>query len=96
MTDPLHLIEAIRNSFPDARKVYTEGGCFELFKILRTVFPDAEPYYDEIEGHVITLINGKFYDITGQVRRPDKWCGPMRERVMKQAHRWKENIQCHA
>ena len=63
--NPLQFIWTIQGSFPDAVKVYSEGGCWEFHKILRMVFPAAIPFYDG--NHVTTLIEGKFYDITGEV-----------------------------
>ena len=46
--------------------MYTEGSCYHFYLILKEVFPDAEPYYDN--DHIVTKIDGKFYDITGEVR----------------------------
>jgi hypothetical protein len=66
------------------------GGCFEFYKILKAAFPQAEPYYDEVDGHVYTLIDGKFYDIRGRRYLKDDETSPMMEntRLMKDAHRW--------
>ena len=58
-------IARIRDSFIGAQHVYTEGSCYHFYLILKEVFPDAEAYYDG--SHVLTKINGKFYDITGEV-----------------------------
>lgn len=59
-------ISKVRDSFIGSQQVYTEGSCYHFYLILKEVFPDAEAYYDE--DHVITKIDGKFYDITGEVR----------------------------
>ena len=59
-------IAAIRDSFIGSQQVYTEGSCYHFYLILKKVFQDAEPYFDE--NHVITKIEGRFYDITGEVR----------------------------
>ncbi|HAS92347.1 MAG TPA: hypothetical protein DCS12_09010 [Clostridiales bacterium] len=61
----LALITAIRQSFPESVKVYTEGHCYGFYKILKAMFPSAVAYYNS--DHVITKINGLFYDITGEV-----------------------------
>jgi hypothetical protein len=61
----LLFIESIRNSFPDAVKVYTQGSCFKFYLILKSVIPNAVPYYDH--QHVITRVGKYFYDITGVV-----------------------------
>ena len=62
---PVDLISLVRESFYGSEYVYTHGSCYQLFKILAGVFPDARPFY--AHGHIITQINGRFYDITGEV-----------------------------
>jgi hypothetical protein len=59
-------IAAIRDSFIGSQQVYTEGSCYHFYLILKQVFPNAEPYYDL--DHVLTKIEDKYYDITGEVR----------------------------
>jgi hypothetical protein len=60
-------ISTIRDSFIGSQQVYTEGSCYHFYLILKSVFPNAEPYYDL--DHIITKINDKYYDITGEVRK---------------------------
>ena len=59
-------IAAVRDFFVGSQQVYTEGSCYHFYLILKKVFSEAEPYFDE--DHVITKIDSKFYDITGEVR----------------------------
>lgn len=61
----LRFIASIRNSFPESVKTYTQGCCFGFHLILKEVFPDATAYYNS--DHVITKVDDKFYDITGEV-----------------------------
>lgn len=61
-----NFISTIRDSFIGSQQVYTEGSCYHFYLILKEVFKDAEPYFDE--DHIVTKINNKFYDITGEVR----------------------------
>lgn len=63
-------ISTIRDSFIGSQQVYTEGSCYHFYLILKEVFPNAKPYYDE--DHIITEIDNKFYDITGEVRRESR------------------------
>jgi len=63
-------ISVIRDSFIGSQQVYTEGSCYHFYLILKQVFPEAELYYDTY--HVITKINNKFYDITGEVKENDE------------------------
>lgn len=60
----LNLITAIRESFGGSIAVYTCGNCYQFYEILKSVFPDAEAYGS---GHVYTKIDGKFYDIRGEI-----------------------------
>jgi hypothetical protein len=60
-------IAKIRDSFIGSQQVYTEGSCYHFYLILKEVFPNAECWYDQ--DHVVTKIDDKFYDITGEVSR---------------------------
>lgn len=64
----LSFIKLIRESCPEWQiKIFTEGACYQFFLILQNRFPQAVPYYDG--DHVITYIDGHYYDITGEVQR---------------------------
>lgn len=39
--------------------------CFGVFRVLKLIWPDAVPYYNG--NHVVTKINGTYYDIDGEV-----------------------------
>lgn len=55
-----------------AEYIYTNGGCYRFHKILKAVFPTAIPCYfgheDIIIEHVVTKLDGKYYDITGEIK----------------------------
>lgn len=59
-------IATIRDSFIGSQQVYTEGSCYHFYLILKQVFPQTQPHYDE--DHVVSEIDGKYYDITGEIR----------------------------
>lgn len=63
----LKIIKAIRKSHNGAVDIYTQGKCYDFFLILKSIFPIAEAYYDS--DHIITKIEGKYYDITGEVEK---------------------------
>ncbi len=46
---------------------YLNGACYELYFKLLGKFQNAICYYNS--DHVITKINEKFYDITGEVKK---------------------------
>ncbi len=45
--------------------MFLYGSCLNLFCILRSFYPEAKPWTNV--DHIITEIDGKFYDITGSV-----------------------------
>lgn len=60
----INVIKNIRESFGASISVYTLGNCYQFFEILKSIFEDAEAYYDQ--HHVWTKIDNKFYDIRGE------------------------------
>lgn len=85
---PLNLISSIYDAQekPEDRPL----NCFGVYRILKSVFPDAEPFYDG--SHVYTKINGVYYDIDG-IQRPNiSEIYPMLNEItiMKKVHRWKK------
>ena len=62
-------IATIRDSFIGSQQVYTGGSCYHFYLILKQVFPQAQPYYDA--DHIISEIDGRYYDITGEVNPMD-------------------------
>jgi hypothetical protein len=46
------LLKEIKYSYHNNSKIYTEGSCFRLYKILQTIYPKAKPYYSNIDGHM--------------------------------------------
>jgi len=64
-----HFIRLIRGlSSQWLRYACTRGGCHRFFLILQDRFPGAKPYYTRTpaHGHVVTRINGKYWDIWGE------------------------------
>ncbi|WGH15473.1 hypothetical protein [Pseudomonas phage PA_LZ02] len=93
MRDRLHdrvlrLVSAVRESRSDSVQAYTQGGCYQFFLVLRAAFPGAVPYYDGVQGHVLTRIGGRLYDVTGEVRCPQAYPLSREPRIARQAHRW--------
>lgn len=60
-------LKELRESADIQYKIFTEGSCFRLYRILKTIFPEAKPYWSDRDGHCITKIDGKYYDIGGRV-----------------------------
>jgi hypothetical protein len=45
--------------------IFLNGSCVNFFCVLRSIHPDAEAFFNI--DHVVTRIDGRFYDITGRV-----------------------------
>lgn len=73
MVNPNELIKQIRDSDEYIASIYMNGGCYQFYKILKLIYPTAigykvKLYSDETQfNHVITFINGSYYDIEGEV-----------------------------
>lgn len=65
MPHPNELIDAIRKSYTHAGTVYTMGGCYQFYLILKCIFPDAIAHYSPKKAHILTMIDGTLYDING-------------------------------
>lgn len=63
----ISFISTVRDSFNGSEIVYTQGSCYKFYLILKEVFPKSEAYYNS--EHVITKINDRYYDITGEVKK---------------------------
>lgn len=51
----------------DVDTVFTNGCCYWFAVILHCRFPDSTLMYDQVENHFVTQIQGRLYDITGDV-----------------------------
>ena len=60
--------QMLRDSFIGAEHVYMNGSCFYLAKILRAMYGGD---LMENHSHVYLLLNGKYYDIRGEVAVSD-------------------------
>ena len=62
--------EFIRRRFRPDEHWFT-GNCYQFAYILKGRFPDAEIFYDEVEGHFTARISGSFFDASGRYK-PEK------------------------
>lgn len=66
---PLILIESLRNTDPYIAMIFTQGGCYQFHKFLYNLYPNkAKLYINKKKDHVVTKIDGNFYDILGIVK----------------------------
>lgn len=71
ITPELYLA-SVRIAMPDADELFTRGRCFQLYRMLKTIWQLAECWYDPIDGHVYTKIGETFYDIRGARTLPER------------------------
>ena len=87
------LLNYLRKSTTASTYIFKNGGCFMLYKIIKLLYPKAEAYYDQIEGHVYTKVNQKYYDITGECEYNEKWIKLKDEpKLFKDAEKWSCNF----
>lgn len=59
-------IKVVRDSFPDASIIYTHGGCYSFYKILKHLNDKAEAYMTDDGNHILTKLGSRYYDIDGE------------------------------
>lgn len=65
----LEFLKELKYSYKDMDRVFLEGSCYRLYKILKVVFPMAKALYSDEEGHWITEIDGDYFDINGELSK---------------------------
>ena len=91
MVDPIEFLNALKESDFYIEHIYMNGGCYQLYKILKTIFPDAKPYLNSRDVHVATLIGDSLYDINGFIgylEDYDTTFKLMRDEEMQIAEEW--------
>jgi len=63
---PVNLVNAMRKNIKQADVMFTQGKCFQLYLMLADLYPQAVAWYEPIQGHIFTEIDGRFYDIHGE------------------------------
>ena len=64
---PIDFIKEINESDSYIEMIYLNGGCYSFYKVLKLVFPNASPFINKSKDHVVTMIDGKLYDIRGNI-----------------------------
>lgn len=64
--DIISYIKILRESFDGAEIAYKNGSCYKFYEILKHTFPESKPFYTGVH-HVVTKINERYYDISGEV-----------------------------
>ena len=64
----LTVINSLRESDKYIKTIFLEGGCYQFHLFLKALFPECMAMINEERDHVITHYQGKYYDITGEVK----------------------------
>lgn len=64
MADPA-VLSFLRGFVGRRYVLFTQGACWAVFEALHARWPAAKAWYDPIEGHVYTEIDGVLYDAYG-------------------------------
>lgn len=85
---PIQIIAAVNVGIINAEKRFTNGGCFQLYRVLKHIYPKAVAWY--VHGHVYTEIEGMFYDINGVIEKLPDGAIPLESEYLlfAKAHRW--------
>ncbi len=72
MIEVMEFINNFKEGFDSKglEQVFTNGNCYHFALILKELFMGII-YYNLDEGHFITRIDDKYYDITGEVKPSD-------------------------
>jgi len=65
--DVLKVIDALRQTDYYIDVIFMQGACYKFHLFLKALFPDAKPLINNDKDHVVSLVDGKLYDITGEV-----------------------------
>lgn len=80
---PEKFIEAIRESDEYMEMIFMNGGCYDFYKLLKTVYPRSKAYMVKLESldynHIITKIGKKYYDINGKFVMFDEDIAPAKD-----------------
>jgi len=87
--NPIIIIDALRKSDSYIINIFKEGSCYKFYEFLRVIYPNAMPYINKEENHVVTKINSSFYDITGKIaRKYESMYFPINEQQLKKVKQW--------
>lgn len=68
-TKIVSFLRELKSSYHKNELIYTEGSCFRVYSMLKVLFENVKPYYSSKEGHWITEIDNRFYDINGEITK---------------------------
>lgn len=65
----LEFLERLKDIYGRGTSTHNNGECLKVHILLKTLYPQAKGYYNS--SHILTEIDNHFYDLNGEVDRPD-------------------------
>lgn len=87
MYSVIDLINALRESDSYIDVIYTNGSCYRFFVMVKKLYPDAIPMLNKDMNHIGILLDGKIYDINGEVKEPEDFYY-MNEQEIEMVEKW--------
>jgi len=87
MIEPIDFIRALWRSDRYIETIYLNGGCYQFYILLKTIYPTAEPYTSFDRNHIATKINNVLYDVTGDVD-DSEWFEPLTKEQEEICKKW--------
>ncbi len=83
-----HAMHVLRNGWPDMERLFTQGQCYTLARMIQVLLPNTKILYSQSEGHVYFELDGKVFDIRGQHVAPPVDLQFLDHRRGDRPHRW--------
>lgn len=86
-----YVLRCLKDSHPAMEHIFKRGACFNLYAILKPMFPEIEPFHDD-GAHIYIKYRGAFFDIDGRLEdaKTISRLLPVRNDrfIAAQAHKW--------
>jgi hypothetical protein len=82
---PLRIISNLRDADYYMQVIFTQGACYKFHLFLKSLFPNSTALINNDKDHIVTLIDGSMYDITGEVQGDYE---PLSDGDLKAAEKW--------
>lgn len=86
-TKLLRFIKTMRESDGYIQHIYTQGGCYQFYLILKVIYPQAVPYINTAKTHVAAKLFGRLVDIEGPVENEADY-SPLQPEDLKKCEGW--------
>lgn len=61
------IIKSLKESDPYIETIFMQGSCYKFHLFLKVLYPECTAFINKDCDHVISELNGRFFDITGKI-----------------------------